>query len=190
MRLRVTDDPREHRASRPAAGVLAGLFLLVLAANLLWPETPSTGSGLRMDPDESPFPLLRMGPELRVVALAPSANLSTRLLLTSLQGLANRAQVELYLDTSAVSGNTTDMLSFLSTRYDVNYSFLTTAEAIETYAPRTAGLVVYDPSRPESVNVATMIAADRGAALVGPDLAPSLEEAYGLPVLFDYRTSD
>ncbi len=178
-------------ASRNLAVILAALVVLVLASNVLWPGAPSQAPDPpRMPPGESPFPFLRMGPELHVVALDPSANLSTRLLLTSLQGLVNRIQVELYLETSGVAGNTSAMLSFLETTYGVSYDRLSMQEALDIYAPGTGGLVVYDPSRPESVNIATMIGAQRDAVVTGPDLAPWLVQRYGLPVQFDYRTSD
>jgi hypothetical protein len=188
------DEIRELRALRAATVVLAGLLILVILGNVLWGEPSSSRNVSRLDPDASPFPLLRMGPDLRVVTVDPSANLSTRLLLTSLQGLVNREKVELYLNTAALAGNTTEMLSFLAARYNVSYTVLSTSEALDTYLPMTAGFVngtvLYDPSRPESINVGTMIAAQRGGVLIGPDLAPSLASRYGLPSLFDYRTSD
>lgn len=192
--MRAMDESRKRRASRAAAGVLSGLLVLVVVANLLWSEPAPAPNPSRLDPDVSPFPVFRMGPELRVVTVDPSANLSTRLLLASLQGLVNRVEVELYLDTPALAGNTTEMLSFLAARYNVTYTVLSTSEAIDTYLPLTAGvvfgLVVYDPSKPESINIGTMIASERQGVLVGPDLASSLRERFGLPVLFDYRTSD
>ncbi|HEY5604918.1 MAG TPA: hypothetical protein VIL45_00170 [Thermoplasmata archaeon] len=178
-------------ASRNLAVILAALVVLVLASNVLWPGAPSQApDAARMPPGESPFPFLRMGPELHVVALDPSANLSTRLLLASLQGLANRARVELYLDTDGEIGNASSMLAFLVSKYNVTFDVLTTDAAIARYMPNTTGLVVYDPSRPESVNVATMKAAQQGAALVGPDLAAPLRVRFNRSILFDYAGSD
>src|SRR5438309_9894643 len=80
-----------RRAVRLASVLLAGLFLLVLVANVLWVlPSPTSINQPRMPPTVSPFPQFRMGPTLHVVTLAPDANLSTRLLMTTLQGIATR----------------------------------------------------------------------------------------------------
>ena len=179
-----------QRAVRVASGVMAGLFLLVVGANLLWAVPPAPGNQTRMPPSESPFPLLRMGSSLHVVSLDPGANQSTRLLMTSLQGVVNRRQVELYLQVREVASNTSRMLSFLATRYGVVHETMSMLDAIDTYSNRSNGIVVYDPARPESINIATMKAAQLNATIVGPDLVPWLRARTGWPVLFDYATSD
>jgi len=103
-------------------GVLAALFVVVLAANLLWPaESIGYAGQPRLPPGVSPFPQFTMGPILHAVTVDPDANLSLRLLLTSLQGLVNRAGVELYLNVTGVAGNTTAMLSYLATRFNVTH---------------------------------------------------------------------
>src|SRR5438094_1256094 len=58
--------------------------------------------------------------------------------------------------------------------------------AMDAYVRVAAGLIVYDPTRPESIDMGTVMAAQQHAVLVGPDLAGSLAARYGLPVLFDY----
>src|SRR6267378_911640 len=131
-----------------------------------------------------------MGPSRHVVSLDPGANLSTRLLMTSLQGVVNRRQVELYLQVREVASNTSRMLSFLATRYGVVHETMSMLDAIDTYSNRSNGIVVYDPARPESINIATMKAAQLNATIVGPDLVPWLRARTGWPVLFDYATSD
>src|SRR5713226_206408 len=129
-----------------------------------------------------------MGPTLHVVPLPPNANLSTRLLMTSLQGLVNRNQTELYLDVDGVAGNPSRMLSYLGPRYGVRSDVLSMDGAIATYAGRTAGLIVYDPTRPESINIGTIVAAQRDALLVGPDQVGWVAARTGLPILFDYAS--
>src|SRR5437660_11604902 len=114
-----------------------------------------------MPPTASPIPQLRMRPRLHVVTLDPDANLSTRLLMTSLQGIVNREQVELYLDVPKVTGNTSRTLSFLSSRYNVSSVAMTLLDSIDAYATRSNGTVVFDSTRPESVDIATMIAAQQ-----------------------------
>src|SRR5439155_534115 len=90
---------RNRRAIRVAATILAGLILLVVLANLLWPGPPApTTAQSRMPQTQGPFPTFPMGPRLHAVRIDANANLSMRLLMTSLQGLVNRASVELYLD--------------------------------------------------------------------------------------------
>src|SRR2546422_331908 len=180
-----------RRAVRIASVGLAALFLFVLIANVLWavPSPPSMNQP-RMPPTMSPFPVFRMGSILHVVTMDADANLSTRLLMTSLQGVVNRFQVELYLDVQKVAGNTSRTLSFLASRYKVTYDSITMLEAIDAYSNRTSGIVVFDSMRPESVDIATMIAAKQSGILVGPDLAPWLRTRTGLPILFDYASSD
>ena len=180
-----------RRAVRIASVGLAALFLFVLIANVLWavPSPPSMNQR-RMPPTMSPFPVFRMGPILHVVTMDADANLSTRLLMTSLQGVVNRFQVELYLDVQKVAGNTSRTLSFLSSRYNVTYDSMTMLEAIDAYSNRSSGIVVFDSTRPESIDIATMIAAKQSGILVGPDLAPWLRTRTGLPILFDYASSD
>src|SRR2546430_11334925 len=151
-----------RRTVRLASVLLAGLFLLVIVANVLWVlPSPTSINQRRMPPTVSPFPQFRMGPILHVVTLDPDANLSTRLLMTSLQGIVNREQVELYLDVPKVAGNTSRTLSFLSSRYNVSSAPMTLVGAIDVYANRSNGIVVFDSTRPESVDIATMIAAQK-----------------------------
>src|SRR2546430_10502471 len=141
-----------RRAVRLASVLLAGLFLLVLVANVLWVlPSPTSITQPRMPPTVSPFPQFRMGPTLHVVTLDPDANLSTRLLMTSLQGIVNREQVELYLDVPKVTGNTSRTLSFLSSRYNVSSVPMTMLDAIDVYAKRSNGTVVFDSTRTESI---------------------------------------
>ncbi|HYS99578.1 MAG TPA: GxGYxYP domain-containing protein [Thermoplasmata archaeon] len=176
-----------RRTTSAAVVIVAALFFLVIFTNVLWPGPPPASAGQpRMPPDQSPFPLIASAPTIHVVTVDASTNLSTRLLLASLQGLANRARAELYLDTTGEISNASSMLAFLTSKYNVTYDVMTIDAALATYMPRVTGLAVYAPSKPESVNVATMIAAQQGDALVGPDLAPSLSARFGLPIAFNY----
>src|SRR5437867_12243388 len=118
--------------------------------------------------------------------MAATANLSMRLLMTSLQGLANRASVELYLDVPGVAGNTSRMLTYLASRYNLTYDVMSAQSAMDAYVRVAAGLIVYDPTRPESIDIGTVMSAQQHAVLVGPDLAGFLAARYGRPVLFDY----
>ena len=178
---------RNRRAIRVAATILAGLILLVVLANLLWPGPPApTAAQSRMPPTQGPFPTFPMGPLLHAVRIDANANLSMRLLMTSLQGLVNRASVELYLDVPGVAGNTSRMLAYLASRYNVTYDVLSAQSALDAYVRVAKGLIIYDPQRPESIDIGTVMAAQQRAVLVGPDLASWLAGRYGLSVLLDY----
>src|SRR5437879_11402658 len=173
-----------RRAVRLASVVLAGLFFLVLVANVLWVlPSPTSINQPRMPPTVSPFPQFRMGPILHVVTLDPDANLSTRLLMTSLQGIVNREQVELYLGGPKVAGNTSRTLSFLSSRYNVSSAPMTLLDAIDVYANRSNGIVVFDSTRPESIDIATMIAAHQHGTLGGSDCASWRHPRHQRPVV-------
>lgn len=175
------------------AGALA-LALLLLTPMLYavwWPGSPAVDTQARFPGIASPFPALGSpGPVLHVVLVPPDANTSTRLTLASLEGLVNRRQVALYLDAENESGDPTSILTFVRRYYGVSTEAMTVDEAYAAYLPSVAGLVVFDPSRPESVNVVTTYAAIHEAAIVGPDTAASLSAAYRRPILFDYGASD
>ena len=178
-----------RRGVRIASALFAALIIFVVVANLLWPRAASALTEQdRVPPATDPFPFFHMGPTLHVVPLPADANLSTRLLMTSLQGLVNRNQTEIYLDVDQVAGNTSRMLAYLGPRYGVRYDRMSMEVAIAAYAGRAKGLVVYDPSRPESINIGTIVAAQRDAILVGPDQAGWLAARTGLPILFDYAS--
>lgn len=178
-----------RRGVRVAGVVFAALIVFVVVANLLWPNAPAPETAQpRMPPSVNPFPIFRMGPTLHSIALPTNANLSTRLLMTSLQGLVNRNQTELYLDVDQVAGNTSRMLSYLGPRYGVRSDVMSIEGAIAAYSSRARGLVVYDPTRPESVNICTIMSAQRDAILVGPDQVQWVAARTGLTVLFDYAS--
>src|SRR5438552_10362080 len=131
-------DDAAGRSMGVAARVLALLIVGVLGANVLWVlPSPSGPSQPRMPPGQSPFPIFRMGPMLHVVSVEPGANLSTRLLLTSLQGLVNRDGVELYLDEDQVKANTSAMLAFVASRYNLSHDKISPNQGIDTLADPT-----------------------------------------------------
>src|SRR5437660_6075397 len=147
-----------RRAVRLASVLLMGLFLLVLVANALWVlPSPTSINQPRMPPTVSPFPQFRMGPILHVVTLDADANISTRLLMTSLQGIVNREQVELYLDVPKVAGNTSRTLAFLSSRYNVSSARMTLVGAIDAYANRSKGIEVLDSTRTDAIDITMII---------------------------------
>ena len=170
---------------------MVALLLVTGLANLLYDAgVPTEASSARMSPLADPFPLVAPSGSLHVLQVPATTNVSTRLTLLSIQGLVNRDRTELYLDFDNETGNASSMLSFLRSRYDVSTDQVSRDRVYAQYFPRASGLVVFDPARPESVNVVTMMAGIRNAAIAGPDTAAFLHAAYGLPILFDYGTSN
>ncbi len=196
MREREPREPRSRtaaflRSDRLAAFVVAGLLVTVGVANLFWSAgVPSTSNPARLNPSVDPFPVFPAAPLLHVLPVPSTANTSEQLTLLSLQGLVNRNRAELYLDFSNETGNVSSILMFLTRHYGVPYDVVTLTWVYEHYLPARAGIVVYDPSRPESVNIVTMMASLQNAVIAGPDTASALHAAYGLPILFDYATSN
>ncbi len=170
---------------------MVALLLTTGFANLLYDAgVPGAGDTARMPPLADPFPLAAPSATLHVLAVPHTANESTRLTLLSIEGLANRARAELYLDFNNETGNASSMLSFLEARYGVTPDPVSLDWVYQHYLPTVSGLVVFDPARPESVNLVTVMAGIRDAVIAGPDTAANLHAAYGLQVLFDYGSSN
>ena len=154
---------------------MVALLLLTGLANLLYDAgVPAVANPARMPPLTDPFPPVAPSATLHVLQVPATTNESTTLTLLSIQGLANRDRPELYLDFHNETGNASSMLSFLVSRYGVTTDPVTLDWVYAHYLPALNGLVVFDPARPESVNVVTMMAAIRGAAIAGPDTAAPL----------------
>ncbi len=170
---------------------MLALLLATPTLYVIWWTTPSSTSPQgRVDPNLSPFPAFSVGPILHVVPVGPDVNESTRLTLLSLQGIVNRAGVEIYLDFENETSDSASMLSFLRTRYSVPTDTVSIDWVLGHYLSRADGLVVYDPRRAESVNIATTYAGIYDAVIVGPDTAENLSAWIGRPVLLDYAASN
>ena len=182
---------RVGRSPGLPAFAVAALLLLGAGTPLLWATGPSNPDGQpRLPPSESPFPSFLAASHVRVVSVPPTANASTRLTLASLQGLANRERAEVFLDVRGDAASPDSLFAFLVRRYGLTVEVVDVASAYARYVQGLSGLVVYDPARPESVNVATVYASVYRAAIAGPDTAPWLSRAHGLPILLDYGASD
>ncbi|HYM40424.1 MAG TPA: hypothetical protein VEY12_09865 [Thermoplasmata archaeon] len=171
--------------------VVVALLITVAVANLLWAAgVPSAAIPARLSPNTDPFPILPASSALHVLPVPASTNESTRLTLLSIQGLVNRASAQLYLDFDNETGNASSMLSFLVAHYGVSYDVVTQDWVYAHYLPSVRGFAVVDPSRPESVNIGTMVASLQDAVLAAPDTAPFLEGRYRLPAVLDYAASN
>lgn len=59
---------------------------------------------------------------------------------------------------------------------------------LEKYRTSIQGLIIYDPSLIDTINIATTLAGQRDGLVVSPELAQNLQNLYSLPVLADLQT--
>ncbi len=107
----------------------------------------------------------------------------TQTLLTTLQGVVNRAQPRIY---TYLQNDGTDV-SWLETS---GVPFTVASDpmsVVAKYARQVRGSVVWDPSVPDTLNVATSLAGLENGVVVSAALAKTLAAApYNLPVLKDF----
>ncbi|TML61319.1 MAG: hypothetical protein E6G17_09660 [Actinobacteria bacterium] len=111
-----------------------------------------------------------------------------QLLFNTLEGLVNRSEPRIYLLWAADEGKRT-WLDTLVGDYGVGATDVASAWSLLTkYRSSVAGMVVYDPKVPDSINVATTLAGLDGAVVASPALAQTLAaDPYHLPVVADLR---
>ena len=117
------------------------------------------------------------------------ASPDTQLTITTLVGLVNRPQPQVYL----IMGSDEEFW-----RNEVFTHIPQTVSSMKGNAVLTAllkqykdiiqGIVIYDPNLRDSVNIATMLAAQRNAIVVSPEQATVIASIYAFPVLADLRT--
>ncbi|MDQ5980294.1 MAG: hypothetical protein QG602_3270, partial [Verrucomicrobiota bacterium] len=145
---------------------------------------------------------LVLGPLLPAVEIARSAfvmhwdgqwqvtgGLPEKVLLVSLQGLANRASPQLYVvhPRDFQWEITEPLFDFYQRKHGVRFSELKTAEeALSRFAGAAKGYVVWDPGVPATMNVAFTIAGLEDALVVTANLIP-LVEKHGLKPIDDLR---
>jgi hypothetical protein len=107
-------------------------------------------------------------------------------LFASLKGIVNRTQPRIfsYEGDQFAEGEYTwlQSLGLDWTHHDDKWSL------ISKYRDELAGIVIYDPAVPDTVNLATLLASQKNALVVAPPLAARLGAApYNLPTLDDLR---
>src|SRR5258707_5075233 len=118
-----------------------------------------------------------------------NASYDIQLSVTTMTGLINRQQPEVYLL------NSSDAASWLNQVFAHIPHVISAAkdEAIletllNSYRNRVAGLIIYDPGFIDSVNVATSLAGQKDCIVVSPALAETLQGSpHQLPVVADLR---
>ncbi len=104
-------------------------------------------------------------------------------LFVSLEGIVNRTQPRLACVSAASEGEFT-WLSIHNLSYDVINGFA----AVQKYQTNVTGLVVTDPTQPDTLNLATTIAGVKNELICDPSLLATLTNSpYNLPVKDDLR---
>jgi len=149
-------------------------------------HTPSPQTAWRSEPL---LPVLPHTTSLEIYDLR-SALPEIKLSVVSLVGLVNRGPARLYLLES-------DDDTFWLTQLDPAFPQKTPpvapagllAHLLTVYREQVQGVVIYDPGLPDTINIATTLAALRCGLVVAPAQAEEFQAApYHLPVLADLRT--
>jgi hypothetical protein len=118
-----------------------------------------------------------------------SASYETLLPLSTLVGLINRPLPRVYLVTS---DDDTFWLKEVFAHVSQNVISATNENALDAllseYHSLVEGLIVYDTNLEDSINVATMLAAQKNALVVSSTQATALQSKYSFPVLDDLST--
>lgn len=121
------------------------------------------------------------------VGTNPKGKEDEALLFTTLKGIVNKTQPRIYSYDNAVRGEDgkTNWLNSLNLGYTEvadNWTLLT------KYRSEISGIVIYDEALPDTLNLATTIAAQQGGIVAPPSLVAKLTSApYQLPILDDLR---
>jgi len=113
-------------------------------------------------------------------------NTAEMYLFSSLKGIVNRTQPRIfsYEGDAFAEGPYTWMQSLGLTWTEHTDRW----ELVTKYKNEIAGLILYDPAQPHTVNLATMLAKDRRALIASPSLLSKLTAApYNFPILQDLR---
>ena len=112
-----------------------------------------------------------------------------QLSVTTLAGLVNRGRPRVYLLANSDAASLFDALLAHIPHAYVAHDGLDILDAmLQTYRDSVRGMVIYDPSLLDSVNVATTLAGLRDAIVVSPRQAAMLQQKpYRLPVVADLR---
>jgi GxGYxYP putative glycoside hydrolase C-terminal domain/GxGYxY sequence motif in domain of unknown function N-terminal len=188
-----------HRRTSPLArwrrpssnGLPSGGFTSIIAlaalATAIGASTGVASAGTLAWPLGQALPTFATARHLDIADVEPLAG-DEQLLFNTLEGIVNRVEPRIYLLWGADEGKRT-WLDTLRGEYGVATTDVPSAWSLLTaYRPSIAGMIVYDPKVPDSINVATTLAALHGAVVASPTLAVTLAAApYDIPVLEDLR---
>lgn len=135
------------------------------------------------------FPLFQASTHLDVYNVH-SAGRDVQISVATLVGLINRPQPRVYLiDREHDAFWLKEALSFIPQTTSPLAQDAILHDLLTKYRSLVQGLVIYDPALLDTVNIATMIAAQRNGIAVTPDQSTALQQApYNLTILTDLRT--
>lgn len=116
------------------------------------------------------------------------ASSDVQLAVSTLAGIINRPQPQVYL---LATGEDDFWLQQLAASIPHETSPASNDDALAamlTAFPNAAkGLIIHDPALPDSINIATMMAAQQDSIVVSPDQVAALQASHQLPILADLR---
>ena len=117
------------------------------------------------------------------------ASPDTQLTITTLVGLVNRPQPQVYL---VMGGDEefwrNEVFMHIPQTVSAAKGNAALAALLQQYKDIIQGMVIYDPKLTDSINIATMIAALQGSIVVSPQQASIIATIHAFPVLTDLRT--
>ncbi|GAC1303886.1 MAG: GxGYxYP family putative glycoside hydrolase [Ktedonobacteraceae bacterium] len=119
-----------------------------------------------------------------------TASHHVRLTVATLVGLINRPQPQVYLlDRDNDTFWLKEVLSFIPQEFSNLANEAILADLLSMYRHQLQGFIIYDPALIDSINIATMLAAQQDGIIVSPVQAQALRQPpYELPMLADLRT--
>jgi hypothetical protein len=129
------------------------------------------------------FPSFASVGDLDVVLSSGLAN-DVLTLATTLQGIVNRTKPRIYISDDGTAAK------LWLTEMSAKTTTADTMSLVTKYRSELAGIVVYDDTLADTLNLATTIAGVKGGVVASPALAAKLQIApYNLPVLADLRSN-
>lgn len=183
--IMVTTTHRRLIVGMLVAGLVAAGLVAASLNDTRWFSLtlPRSAAGTVAWPDGQELPTFsRPAAPLAYVDLTTASN-DDKALVASLQGVVNRRQPRLYVTDGAAEGNTTWLDSL-----HLAYKRTTVAAVLHAYARLAAGIVVWDPSQPDTLNLATTIAGLSGGLVASPaQVALLTAPPYRLRIVQDLR---
>jgi len=163
-------------------GAIAAVAVMLAICSAARPTVAQTDGGGLFWPEGQVLPTFAKATHLDVVnggRLTPDE----KVMIASLQGLVNRRQPRIYLQIGHAKAGDAWLTGFgLPTTTIAN-----PMDLLAKYHDEVSGIVVYDPSVPATIDVATTLAGLDHAVIASPTLASTLESSYHLAVKDDLR---
>lgn len=168
---------------RLIAGFMAMALLLSFSLGVSAEPAPNAKPDSIVWPKSQALPSFAKVKQLEVADVVDAPG-DIRLILATLQGVVNRERPRIYLLESEEEGKFT-WLNDLQVPYTLHEDYW---DIVKMFKNEVKGVIVYDPSVPDSINVATTLAGLKDAVAASPEYAAVLTASpYNLRVLEDLR---